>query len=123
MCYNDKDKVYYYLFDDVIRGGIYEVSWNMRAVSLENKTIKETYLYSKDMTIEEEQESYCYYDGMGNIISEEEYKKLVEQKVSSCDVLNATIHWEKNTAEQWKEMDRIELQDKLATSYENFTIK
>ena len=119
--YDAQNKVYYYIYDDIIRNGK-EYYENKRAVSLENGKIVQNDLAYKTTVFENEKQMTDCTDREGKNITADQYDGIADTVYGSLEKQKAVFSW--NRAESMGELQQMgkeKLCGMLLDSYSKFS--
>ena len=112
--YDNANKEYHYIFDDLTKNGAAEYYENKRDFYLSDGKISERYLVRKASIYQDEVSDVTYTDLNNNVITEEEYNNFENEFFSSFEKMMVNIEWLTNYTE-------IKLEN-LQDSYNSFSI-
>ena len=119
--YDAGNKVYYYIYDDVIRNGI-EHYENKRAVWLDNGKLVQNALAHKTSVLENEKQVINYTDSEGKNITGSQYDSIADTVYGGLEKRNAFFKWNKAAnKEELQQMGREKLASLLLDSYNQFS--
>lgn len=112
--YDNSNKQYHYIFDDLTKNGAAEYYENKRDFCLSNGKISEKYLVRKATIYENSVPMVTCTDLNDNVITEEEYANFENGHFANYEKMMVNIEW-------LSDYDEITLQD-LDNSYNKFSI-
>lgn len=110
--YDNTNKKYHYIFDDLTKNGMTEYYENKRDFCLSNGKIEENYLARKNTIYQNGLPEVTCTDLNDNEISEEQYNNFENQFLKGFEKMNVNIEWLNNNEE-------INFEN-LKDSYNNF---
>lgn len=118
--YDAQKNLYYYIFDDTIRGGADMSYTYRRALFMAGGKVNEMGLGCKGTVFDGQAVSVTYTDADDKEISEDEYLKLADTRFSGLEKKTASIDWHKADRTELLSMGREQLAEKLLESYKGF---
>ena len=112
--YDNTNKKYHYIFDDLTKNGAAEYYESKRDFCLSNGKISESYLVRKNTIYQNGSPKITYTDLNNNSINEEKYNSFADEFFNNYEKMLVNIEWLSNYTE-------IKLED-LKASYNNFTV-
>lgn len=97
--YDNTNKKYHYIFDDLTKNGMAEYYENKRDFCLSNGKIEENYLVRKNTIYQEDAPIVTYTDLKNNEISEEEYNNFEDEFFVGYEKMMVNIEWLSNYEE------------------------
>lgn len=118
--YDAQKNLYYYIFDDTIRGGADMSYTYKRALFMTGGKVDEMGLGCRGTVFDGQAVSVTYTDADDKEISEDEYLKLADTRFSGLEKKTASIDWHKADKSELLSMGRGQLVEKLLESYKGF---
>lgn len=118
--YDSQKNLYYYIFDDTIRGGA-GMSYTYKCALFINGGKVETIgLGSKGTVFDGDAVSVTYTDADNREISEDEYLTIADTRFKGLEKDTASIDWHKADKAEIRSMKREQLVEELLESYKGF---
>lgn len=124
--YDSDNKIYYYIFDDLLKDGIYYSYKNKRAISLTNGKLSERFLAYKNThygDVSDSPASVTCKDADGNEIGENEYNLIDEIVFTDFKKKEACFSWFDVKDLNYGNLSDNEIGAILQKSYNGFVIQ